>query len=233
MERMGFYTSFLGKVFKLTEWFMWLVTINLLWMITNLPIVLLGLLMMLSTSTLGIIVLAIPVAILSPILLFPSTMATFAVVRELILHGRLPTVFKTYWSFFKKGYKKSLSLGSILTIGWLILVVDGYYFFEKSQMIFIVLVVIGLVLFVYTIMTFCLAVHYHMTNKEIFKNAFFITLGSPLLFFFTLIGNGLLLYVTVKKLLFLIPFLLISISVFLTFYIFYRFTLRVGEKYLG
>ena len=224
------YSGFMGGLFALTEWFMRFSVINILWIITNLPVLLIVILMVLSQTTSSMIMLAIPLAVLLPLLFFPSTTSVFANARDWILNKEQPSLLKSFWLYLKENYRKSFSFGLILTIAWIVWLIDYYYFGHLSNILIVVMFLIGLALFVYTINVINLNVHYVMSIKALFKNAFFLTIGKPLLFIFILTSNLFLLYISLTKVWFLIPFFAISISGFLSFFAFYWTTLRVQKK---
>lgn len=202
--------------------------INILWTLTNLPILFIGISIIYSQSITMMFIKAVPLALLLPILFFPSTMAVFANVREWILEIEQSSIVKAYWSHFKKNYRRGFWSGITLTLIWTVWGADFYYFISQSmQVLALVLFLVGLLLFVFTMNFLNVTVHYKMTTKELFTNAFNVTFGRPKLFLFILMGNGLLLYISMKKFLFLFPFFYVSISAFLTFYAFYRFTLKI------
>jgi uncharacterized membrane protein YesL len=227
------YSGFMGGLFALTEWIMRFSIINILWIINNLPILLIIGLMYFSQTTATIDILAVPLALLMPVLFFPSITSVFANVRDWILDKEQPSLIKSYWIHLKGNYKKSFLSGLALTLIWAIWVIDFYYFRKVSDILVPVMLVIGISLIVYTINFINLNVHFLMSYKELFRNAFYLTVGKPLLFFFILISNLLLFYVSLTKVWFLIPFFTISMSSFLSFYAFYRLTLKVEEKVIN
>lgn len=207
-----------------------LATVNVLWMMCNIPILFVVFIMVFIPLQFSFVFHIFLVIILSPILFFPSTTAAFATIRDGVMDKDQPSITKSFFIYFKKNYKSSVLSGIVLTVMWFVWSIDFYYFFNTSDFILTILFILGLVLFVYTINFFSLSVHFHMTKRKLFSNTFFTTLGSPLLFFAVLISNALLFYISFKKLWFLLPFFIISISIFLSFYSFYRFTLNVEKK---
>lgn len=222
-------SGFMGGLYTITDWVMRLSILNTLWIVNNLPILFILFLMALSTSNSVIIVLAIPLAFLLPILFFPATTAAFATVRDWIMKNELPSLSKGYWGHLKSYYKNGVLSGIALTSVWIVWLIDYYYIRSLNDLLGVILFIIGLLLFAYTIIFFCLSVHYHMGIKELFKNAFFVTVGSPLLLVGILVINFSLLFMS-TRFLFLLPIFTISMSIFLSFFAFYRFTLKVGKK---
>jgi uncharacterized membrane protein YesL len=222
-------SGFMGVLYTITDWVMRLFILNMLWIVTNLPILFILFLMVLTPSQSAIILLAIPLAFLLPLLFFTGTTAAFATVRDWILKNDQSSLLKAYWGYLKVNYKKGLLSGIALTFLWIIWLIDYYYFRSLSDLLGVMLIIIGLLLFAYTIIFLCLSVHYHMRLKELFQNAFFVTVGSPLLLVGILVVNFTLLFMSIRFL-FLLPFFTISMSIFLSFFAFYRFTLKVGKK---
>jgi uncharacterized membrane protein YesL len=216
----GFYT--------ITDWVMRLSVLNILWMVTNLPILFILFLMILSPSDNVLIILAIPLTLLLPILFFPGTAAAFSTVRDWILKNSQPSLTKGYWNHLKKNYKNAVISGTAITCVWIVWLIDYFYFRSLNDLLGVMFLIIGLLLFAYTISYFCLSVHYYMSIKETFKNALFVTVGSPLLLLGILVGNFSILFMS-TRFLFLLPIFTVSMCVFLSFFVFYLFTLRVGK----
>ncbi|MUK89423.1 DUF624 domain-containing protein [Ornithinibacillus sp. L9] len=223
------YSGFMGGLFALAEWIMRFSVINMLWIVTNLPILLIVFMMILTPSNLAIVVQAVPLAILLPILFFPSLTAVFATVRDWILDKEQPSLVKAYWKHLTRNYKNSFFSGAILTLAIIIWVIDFNYFKELDFLLGLLMFIVGVALYVYIMNYVSLSVHYVMSKKELFKNALLITIGNPLLFFSVLLGNSLLYYLSFR-IWFLFLFFTISVSAFLTFFAFFRFTLRVEGK---
>ncbi|MFD1737393.1 YesL family protein [Bacillus salitolerans] len=221
--------GFMGLFYGLTEWIMKLSVINILWSIINIPIFLILLLMALSPSNSAVAFLAIPFAFLLPLLFFPSTTAVFGMVRDWLLKKENGSLVKGYWLHLKNNYKPSSLSGVILTFIWFVWGIDYFYLRSFHDILGIVLFFIGILLFAFTMIFFCLYVHYHMGMKELFKHTFFVTVGSPYTLLGTLIMNSIVIFLS-TRFLFLIPFFTMSICAFLTFYLFYRFSLRVTNK---
>ena len=225
-------SGFMGQVYVITEWIMRFSVINILWFIINIPISIILLNIFLSDSSNGIIMYSIPLVLLIPSLFIPSTIAMFATVRDWIMQNEQQSLWKIYLKHVKTNYMKSLLSGLALMFIWLIWFVDFYYFNKISNLLSMLFLIIGLLLFVYTINFFSLSVHYQMNTRALLKNAFFVTIGSPLLSFFILISNLSLFYFSASEFFILFPLFTGSVSAYLSFYAFYRFTLKMGKKQL-
>jgi len=227
---MGEFSGFMGVLYGSTEWIMRLSVINILWFIINLPISIIIFSIFLNGFNNGFVLYLMPLALFIPVLFIPSTIAMFATVRDWVMRKEQQSLTKMYFSHMKASYKINFLSGLALLFIWLIWGVDFYYFHNENDLLSMVFLIIGLVLFVYTINFFSLSVHYQMNSRIMMKNTFFLTIGNPLLSFFILISNFLLFYLSATKFLFLFPFFTGSLSAFLSFSAFYRFTLRMEKK---
>ncbi|WP_186763749.1 YesL family protein [Planomicrobium sp. CPCC 101079] len=216
-----------------TEWIMRFSVINIFWFILNIPIFFTISSAFFGDSEIGTLVYLLPLVFLLPALFFPSTVAMFAAAREWILKKDQASLTKTYFSHVKDNYKKSFVSGMALTAIWLVWIVDFTFIKNENDLLRTVFVVIGLILFVFTINFFSLSAHYQMSAKALMKNAFFVTVGNPLLSLFILFSNLSIFYVSATELLFLLPLFAGTISAFLSFLAFYRFTLKVEKKALS
>jgi uncharacterized membrane protein YesL len=143
------------------------------------------------------------IVVLSPFLLFPATTAMFGVVRKWFMKEEIKIV-KSFWTFYKENYKRSLSGGLILSILWLVGVVD--YLYIKSDVSFVNYIVLFILafLFLYTLYFFSDTVHIESKLTQSLKNVLIITIANPIFSF----GIGLIcifiLYVSFNYLPFLI-----------------------------
>ncbi|MBB6453236.1 putative membrane protein YesL [Salirhabdus euzebyi] len=223
------YSGFMGGLYAVAEWIMRFSIVNFLWIIINLPILLLTIMMVFAPSTVELVALSVPLIILLPLLFYPSTIAVYASARDWTMGKDTSSLLRTYWIYMKESYKKSVWAGILLTLIWIIWTIDFFYLKDQHSLFGIIMIIIGLALLVFTINYFCLSVHYFMTNKELFKNAFLITIGNPLHFFAVLLISASILYMSFR-LWFLFPFFTVSVISFMTFFSFYRFTLKIEKK---
>jgi uncharacterized membrane protein YesL len=220
-------------LYTATEWIMRFSVINVLWFVLNIPILFTVTSIFFGDSGSGTLIYLLPLVVLLPALFFPSTAAMFAAVREWILKKDQPSLIRTYFSHLKASYQKSFMPGLALTFFWVVWFMDFTFFKNENDLLSTAFIVIGLVLFVYTINFFSLNAHYEMSNKALMKNAFFVTVGNPLLSAFILMSNLSVFYVSAAKLLFLVPLFAGTASAFLSFLAFYRFALKVERKAAG
>lgn len=226
------FSGLTGVLYRISEWIMRFSVVNILWFMINLPIALILLSLYVHHFSMVFVLYYVPLIVLIPILFVPSTVGLFAMARDWVLKKNHPSLTKAYFSYIKSNYKKSVLAGIILTFIWLIWIMDFYFFTSENDLLRVVFSIVGLVLFVFTINFFSLNVHLQMNNRELLKNTFFVTIGSPFLFFFILLSNFLLFYLSATKLIVLFPFFIGSISAYLSFAVFYRFSLKMQEKAL-
>lgn len=223
-------SGFMGALYGATEWIMRFSVINILWFITNLPITIIILIAFFSQPNEGFILYLLPLILLIPTLLVPSTLAMFATARDWVMKREQQSLIKSYFLYMKESYKQSILSGLALLFIWLIWIVDFYYFNKVNDLLSMMFLVAGLLLFVYTINFFSLSVHYKMTSKEVMKNTFFVTIGNPLLCVFILIIHLVLIYLSFWQLLFLFPLFTGTLSAYLSFSAFHKFALTIEKK---
>lgn len=223
--------GFTGGLYTVSEWIMRFFVVNILWVIFNIPFLFILFNMFFVGQIEGLFFLIIILAILAPILLFPATSAVFASVREWIMkkneHGGLT---KTFWTFYKENYKRSLLAGIIFTVMWVVWAFDVYFFSNINIIITIIFLIMGVILFVWTINFFSVTVHYHMKLFQSLKNALLITLGSPLLFITVVLSSAGILYIGIFVFQALLIFFASSMIAFLSFAAFYRSYLKIVER---
>lgn len=219
-------SDLMGGLYRICEWIMRFTVINLLWFLFNIPIVFILLTIIFVEQKVVLVVLLLPLIILLPVLFFPATTAMFASARDWVIQEE-STSIRQYWRYYKENYKKSLRGGLVLTAIWTFWAVDFYYFSKENIIFMGIFLLIGIVLFVFSINFFSIIAHYHMKVVPAMKNALLITFGSPVLFLTILISNSILLYFSLTVFWFLLPFFTGSLIAYLSFSAFYRFYLKV------
>ncbi len=204
--------------------------INLIWLLFNLPIIFIVVSMIFADQLNILYLLLVPLVILLPILLFPATAAMFASVRDWVMGKENRGLFKSYWNYYRVNYKQSLLGGIILTTIWAIWGLDYYYFSQENIILMFAFVILGVILFSYTINFFSIIAHYDMGLGTMLKNTLLITIGSPLLSFSILISSGLILIIS-SKVWFLMPFFTWSILAFISFSAFYRLYIKLITRH--
>lgn len=221
-------SSIMNALYFLSEWFVRFTFVNLVWFVLNIPLTIVTLNFILSETERIIYVL--PMVILSVFLFFPSTMALYGVVRDWIMKKERSKNIRRFFKFFKKDYFRSLLAGAVWTIIWLVWVVDYIYFEREDSIISLIVLVLGIILFVAMIDFFSLSAHYDMRFMQLMKNALLVTIGNPFLFVIVVVIHALLFYAGITYLLFIFPLFIGTVTAFISFLGFYRFTLKLKEK---
>ena len=140
--------------------------LNLLWVITSLPL----------------------------ITFFPATAAMFGVVRKRILQQETESIFKSFLKIFKGNFKQSFIISIIWSVLACFLYFD-YRLIDPSSsvghLILYIILVIGILLFSsISIYLFPIMVHFELSFKHVIRNAFLFSLMNPVLTILLLIIVG-------------------------------------------
>jgi uncharacterized membrane protein YesL len=161
-------SGFMESLNKLLEWISRLAFLNLLWI---------------SFSLLGLVIFGF----------FPATVAMFAVVRKWMLGNDEMSIFKTFWTAYKREFLKSNILGVIIVAIGLILYIDFQFVLNATNsFVSILYVPFFIITFIFISMLFYIIpifVHYDMKLSQVIKNSFFVMIMNPLSTFYMLIGS--------------------------------------------
>lgn len=215
-----------------SEWLMKMAAVNLLWFLLSLPLFAVFLIVDMSHA-LGAVLFGALVLVFAPLLFFPATTAVFAEVRDWLLEQDSGSSVKGYLRHLKANYRESAKMGALLTGAWLVWYFGTFFFQAVNGALDLVFLLAGTGLFVYTVLFLSISVHYRMNRRERLANALFVTAGSPVLAGFIAVSSGSILWVSVAKIPVLLPLLACSLSAFLSFTAFHRFTLKVKGKTAG
>lgn len=216
---------FLYVIHELADWIVRLFVANILWILLNIPIVFVAFHRWFVPLDFGVIYYLLPLFIFLPTLFFPSTIALFSTVRDWVLKRSQRGVFRTYFCHFKRNYKKGSQSGLIFTIFWFIWYGDYFYFKSiQHDMLVMMFIGIGIVLVVYTFQYINLFVHYELRLRELLKSALIVTFGRPLSSLLILISVGIMGFLSVTKLWFLLPSLGGVLLAYASFYLFMKFS---------
>lgn len=143
-----------------------LVLLNVLWVITMLPLV----------------------------TFFPATAAMFGVVRYRILQKETDGILKSFLKMFKENFKQSFVISIMWSALALFLYFD-YRIIDPSssvrQLILYIILVVGFLLFSsISIYLFPIMVHFELSWKNVIRNAFLFSLMNPVLTVLLLIIVG-------------------------------------------
>lgn len=226
MRGFGFVTA----LNEMTDWLLRFVGANFLWFLLNLPTIFV-LFHLLFLPEFGIFYIIFALVLTGVFLLFPSTAALFALLRDWVIRKEQPSIFKAYFSYFKENYKKGMLAGIVFAILWVIWYVDYYYFTNilENALLSYVFIFFGFFLLAYNLQFFSTLAHFDMKLKEILKTAFIITFGRPLASLLILFVSFAVLYFSLAKVLFLIPFFTGSLVAFFSFLVFFHLAVK-GKK---
>ena len=206
--------------------------VNIIWLAFNIPLAfIIALALLGSINFEQIILVSTIVFILAPLLFFPATTAMFAVIRSWVLKKSNDKVLKPFWNFYKENFVKSVIGGFIFSFIWMLYIVDFYFLTAyRNPLITIVFILLFFFLFGFTLIFLCSIVHFTDRLPQLFKNAFFITIGHP----FLMIGltglNGLILYLSLAYAPFLYLICTGSLMSYFTYTSFNRVFVKLEEK---
>jgi len=198
---------------------------NVLWVICSIPVWFLVLLLLNSTTTNEFVQTFVLIAIVSPFTLFPATSAMFSVARKWVMGDTDVPLLKTYFRSYKQNYLQAMVGGLLYAVLFAILIID-YRVYLKNMPGFGVLAILFLalmlLLFISLFQFFSLLSHFHMKTIQLLKNAVILTIGRPLRSLSTAIVSAFVLYISLFKFTFLIPFFMGSIIAVVAFFNFYH-----------
>lgn len=218
----------MGIIYNISEGIMKFLTINLIWILFNVPIVFFLINLLIVKDTNGFIAISIILLLLMPFFFFPATTGMFAVMRKWIMKEREIPVLRTFWRHYKENYIKSMMGGLIIEVIWIIFAVD-YYFFTiyVSKFFSYLFIFIFIYLLVFTLHFFSTIVHFESRLFNSLKNSMLITIGSPILSFGLGILNGLIIFISFRYLTFLIPLFTGAVIAFVSYLGFYKVYLKL------
>ncbi|MBD8069608.1 YesL family protein [Bacillus sp. PS06] len=220
-------TGIIGGFHRLSEWIMRFSVSNILWILCNLPIVLLIVVIKYGLQSTSLLHLIIPIGILAPFVFFPATTALFASVRDWMIKDKDRPLVKQYLLYYRENYRNSVLVGLILTVIWCVWLSNLLYYQTENTILFFAFCVFGILLYVVTINVFSIMSHFQLKLVRLLRMAFVTTIGKPLLTLMIFVINVLFIYGSLVAPLFVTLFFSISLLAFLSFSIFYKLYLRV------
>ncbi|SFL52307.1 Uncharacterized membrane protein YesL [Gracilibacillus orientalis] len=191
--------------YRFLEWLMWIMYLNLLWVVMSLA---------------GVVFLG----------LFPATMALVITIREWCVQKNEVAFNKIFFKAYKKTFIKSNMIGYLLTIVGYILFVDFQWVMQHTttfQSLFLVLfIVMGIIYTIAILYIFPTFAHFDLSIRQTLKHAIVLGLFSPLVTIGMFVALFLLQYVWR-----FIPGLLPVVGVSFTFYIVTRLALFSFESF--
>jgi len=223
----------MGGFYKLSEWIMRLSVTNVLWLLTSLPFWLVMFAFLMAQNETELQAAVIPLAVVAPFTLFPATSAMFSVARKWVMGEVDAPLLKTFFRSYKQNYLQAMVGGILYAVLFAILIID-YQVYLKNLKGFGVLAILFLalmvLLFISMFQFFSMLSHFHMKTLQLLKNAVIITIGRPLRSLSTAIVSAFVLYISVFKFQFLIPFFMGSIIAVVAFFNFYHTIQKMQAK---
>ena len=220
--------NILERLNPVFEWITKLAGTNLLWVLFNFPIAYLVLSLFTVKEMSQISMLIITIAVLAPFILFPATTAMFGIVRKWVMKEEVP-IIRFFWKYYKENYKRSLVGGLILTVLWAIVGVDYYYFHSRIFLGSYLFLFLMVWLFIISLFFFAHTVHTETKLGQALKNVFILSIASPILSFGIAIISIVILYISLMKLTFLLPFFSGAVISFLGFFAYYKVFTRIVQ----
>jgi len=164
-----------SAVYKISDWIMKLVYVNILWILLTL---------------LGFVVGGF----------FPATVAMLTVVRHWIMGSTDIPIFKTFWFTYKENFLKANALGVIIAFAGFLLYLDLLFFRDLGGQIGYILLFLSFsIAILYLVVAFFILpvfVHFDIKMIECVKYAFIIGASYPLHVLYIGFSTFIILYVT-------------------------------------
>jgi uncharacterized membrane protein YesL len=214
----------MGGFYRISEWIMRLSVTNVLWIVCSIPFFYLLLAGFYGGAEVFRQTLLL-LAVVAPFTLFPATAAMFTVARKWVSgEGDVP-LLKTFFRGYKENYVQSMVGGIVYVLIAVILYVNYRFYLSQSgslRLLSVLFITFSIIVIVSLFNFFSILVHLHMKTLHIIKNALLITIGNPIASLALIVCNGIILYVSVAKFTFLIPFFMGSLMAAFSFWMFYR-----------
>ena len=155
-----------GGFYHVLEWVMWLIYLNILWLLFT----------MIGLGLFGI---------------FPATVSVFAIIRRLLLKEDI-SITKVFLQTYKQEFFRGNGIGFILVLIAYVLYIDFLFLDQIDGVFFYVfqvgLIIVSLLYFVTLIYLFPAYVHFQLKFFQYFKHALWIGIFSPLMNLIMIIG---------------------------------------------
>ncbi|WP_062350628.1 YesL family protein [Bacillus kwashiorkori] len=168
-----------NRLIVTTEWITRICFSNIIWLLFNLPIIYFAFNLLVSTNPNQLITNMLFIIILSPFLFFPSTTALFGITRKWVMGELDIKLIKSFFKYYKENYIRSVIGGLLLTVLWVFLFIDYFYFSTINSPIFYLFLAVGIFMLAFTINFFSITVHYEVKLFPTLKNCFQLALGRP------------------------------------------------------
>lgn len=223
-------STVVSGLYRVSEWIMRFSIVNILWLVFNLPLILLIVVMKYGWQTTEITQLWFFIALLAPFVFFPSTTAVFSSVRDWIIKDEATQLVRHYWSYYLENYKSSVLMGLFLTLIWSVWASNFFFYRNENVVLFFAFCGFGVLLYVFSIHIFSLMSHYRIKTTLLIRYSLMITIGKPVLSFITFLVNIIVIYGSLIGPTFVLLFFTVSLVSFLSFSIFYRMYLDILKQ---
>ncbi|MFP4661651.1 MAG: YesL family protein [Halanaerobiales bacterium] len=197
-----------GSLYRITEWITRLVYVNLLWILFTL---------------LGLIIFGV----------MPSTLAVFVVIKKWLSGQENVKVFSLFWETYKSEFIRINIIGIVMLIIGTVLVFDLIYVQEYDGIFYLILrFALYFLLFLYFIdlsYLFPIYIKYDLKMSNILKNALFFAFITPKETLQLVLGLAAV-SIFFRFLPSLLPFLSISLPVYVISWISSKTIVKVEEK---
>jgi uncharacterized membrane protein YesL len=226
----------MGGFYRISEWIMRLAVTSFLWMICSLLFIPTFYFLIFAHGALSweqFSPMLYAYTIISPFTFFPATAAMFTVTRKWVSGEADVPLLRTFFRGYKENYKQSMLGGILYVIICIILYVNYQFYLKQSgtlKLLSVLFITFSVVVMASLFNFFSILVHLHMKTLQIVKNALLITIGNPISSVAILVCNGIILYVSLFKFTFLIPFFMGALMSAFSFWMFYRSFSRLQQK---
>ncbi|MFC4319955.1 YesL family protein [Litchfieldia salsa] len=115
--------------------------------------------------------------------IMPATAAVYSIYRKWLNNEEVPSLYKSFWKFYKESFISSNIIGLLIFIIGLILYLDYFFLIQQQSMIVtIALVILTVIAFVYMVLLlniFPIYVHFKMKPFNYIKYAVVFGLVNP------------------------------------------------------
>lgn len=224
MEMRGLMRGF----YPISQWVMRLSITNIFWIILNLPIIYIMINLLLIEDRQSFFLNILVMVILLPLLFFPATTAMFGVVRQWILKDFDAPLVKSFISYFRLNYIRSMLGGLVIVPFWVFSFVNFFYYSEKFGTIAIIVsMIVIMFLSVITFHFFSNTVHMEMKLLDSLRNSIYLCFGNVFHTIAIFLTLGLIFYVSFYLVTFLVPLLIGPLFSYIAFLGYFRSYTRV------
>lgn len=223
--------GFIGVLYIVAEWLMRIAVANLLWCIVNIPIIYIALSLFLVEMIGELVQVGILITILLPFFFFPASTALVDLFYQWVIQKKDISIIRPFLQSLKNYYVKSMLGGIVLTVIWLIFIVDFYYF-ARSGLVIVEYFLYLLMIFLIVVTLYFFSVIVHSKEKKVFvilKQALISTISRPFLSFALAVISMIAVYISVNILTFLLPLFLGSFIALISCLAFH-YTLHVKKE---